>query len=561
MNRDEISNDNWPSVFDENLDEEQKKVFLNRKNAIDAVIKGVEPVDKICERYNIVRSEIYRLLDRCLTLNEQGLPYGYAALIPYKRLNMYQRTEQINGFEEEKAKVTLTGAFEKLLMLYPQLDELIKNLVFSKRKGDLESIYKRPKDIHKKFLEECKKLGISPEKGEYPFNTKDMARRSTYRYIKLLKERNPKSSVKDFGESSTTLFNTTGIGDKNSIIERPFERVELDGHKLDVSLAIKYTTLEGDEVVKELDRIWLLAIIDCATTVILGWHICLEKEYSTLDILTCYKNALFPHQAPVFTITGLIVPDSGFHSQKIPEAKFAIWDEISMDNAKPNRSKLLKEKTKHILNARLNYGPVGTPTRRPLIEKFFHLLEENGFYRLISTTGSNPKDPRKNKPGEKAVKYEITPDEIEQLVEVLIAQINNTPKKSLNGLTPLQVMEQRINRKMPFRTLDEEHRDGIEFTTIQETRVVRGNMKSGRRPYIHFEGVDYRNEILSENYTLVNTKLTLKINVEDLRVVFAYLPDGSELGFLKAQGKWGIRQHTLKVRKTINKLANRGDIN
>lgn len=58
MNRDEISNDNWPSVFDENLDEEQKKVFLNRKNAIDAVIKGVEPVDKICERYNIVRSEI-----------------------------------------------------------------------------------------------------------------------------------------------------------------------------------------------------------------------------------------------------------------------------------------------------------------------------------------------------------------------------------------------------------------------------------------------------------------------------------------------------------------------
>jgi len=85
-------------------------------------------------------------------------------------------------------------------------------------------------------------------------------------------------------------------------------------------------------------------------------------------------------------------------------------------------------------------------------------------------------------------------------------------------------------------------------------------MKAGRRPYIHFEGVDYRNEILTENYTLVNTKITLKINVEDLRVVFAYLPDGSELGFLKAQGKWGIRKHTLKVRKTINKLANKGDI-
>jgi putative transposase len=379
MNRDEISKDYWPTVFVENMEEEKKKIFLNRKNAIDAVIEGVKTVEEICERYNMIRSEIYRLLDRCLTLNEQGLPYGYVAIIPYKRLNMYQRTEQINGFEEENVIVSLTGAFKKLLMLHPQLDELIKNLVFPKRKGDLESTYKRPKDIHKKFIEECKKLKISPEKGEYPFNTKDIAKRAVYRYIKLLKEINPKSAVKDFGESATTLFNTTGIGDKNIIVERPFERVEFDGHKLDITLAIRYTTLEGDDVVQEIDRIWILAIIDCASTVILGYHICLDREYSTLDILTCYKKAIFPHQAPEFTITGLNIPESGFHSQKIPEAKFAIWDEISLDNAKANRSKLLKGKTKCILDARLNYGPVGTPTRRPFIEKFFIYWRKMGF--------------------------------------------------------------------------------------------------------------------------------------------------------------------------------------
>lgn len=559
INRHDICRDDWPSVYPDNMEEEKKNLYLNRKNAIDSLIEGT-PVQEVSDSYKISIPELYRLLSRCVSLDKRGLPYGYTALIPYRRLNTYKRVQQINGFEKEESTIKLTGAFGKLLKLYPDLNQLILAMVFPKRRVGPEGTYKRPKDIHKKFIEKCKEIDISPEKGDYPFNTKDLAKRSVYRYVKQLKELNPQKAVKDFGDSASTLFNTTGVGEMNHIVERPFERVEFDAHRLDIMLAIRYTTLEGDEVVQIIDRIWLLAIIDCATTVTLGYHICLDKEYSALDIMQCYKKAIFPHQAPTFTIKGLEVPEYGYHSQVIPEAKFAIWDEIAMDNAKANRSKLVKENTKKILDSRLNYGPVGTPTRRPFIEKFFNLLEENGFHRTTTTTGSSPNDPRKNNPEENAVKYEVTPDEIEQLIEVLIAQINNRSKKSLGSLSPLEVMAQRIKRKMPFRVLDEEYRDGVDFTTIQDFRIARGSLKDGRRPYVRYEGVDYRNEILAENYMLVNTKITLRINIEDLRFIKAYLPDGSELGLLKAQGKWSIRKHSLKVRKTINKLSNNGEL-
>ncbi|KPB06372.1 hypothetical protein [Bacillus sp. CHD6a] len=553
-----ICRGNWPSVNPESLDKDKREIFLNRKNAIDSILDGELSVEEISDTSKIVVPELYRLLNRCISLNEQGLPNGYVALIPYKRLVSYNRLESINGFENSDTK--LTGAFKKLLNLYPQLDELIHNLVFPKRKIKPDNNYKRPKDIHKKFIEECKKLNISPEKGEYPFNTVDWGKRAIYRYVKNLKEKNPQRAIKDFGDSAISLFNSTGVGDMNHIIERPFERVEFDGHKLDITLAIKYTTLEGDEIVQEINRIWILAVVDCATTVTLGYHICLDSEYSAFDVIQCFKNSVLPHKSPKFTINGLCAPTNGYHSQVISETQFAIWDEIAMDNAKANRAEIVKDKTKKLFGSRMNFGPVGTPTRRPHIEKLFDLLEESGFHRTISTTGSNPKDPKKQKPVEKAIKYEITPDEIEQLVEVLIARLNNTPKRSLNHLSPLEVMNQRIQRNSPFRILGDKYRDGSEFTTIQDARVIRGNMKTGKRPYIHYEGVEYRNELLAENYTLVNTKVALKVNIEDLRYITAYLPDGSELGLLKAQGKWCIRKHSLKIRKTINKLAYRREI-
>lgn len=547
----DIDIDSWSNVLIDNFDESKTELFIRRKEAIKEYILGKLSVTEITTKYEISKPEIYRLLERCLTVDSNGEQLGYKGLIPYFRIEPYIRKIDINGFTESNK----SGAFERLLQLYPDLKVLIDNLVLPNRKIGPNSFINRPIDIHSKFVKKCRELGISPEKGDYPFNSKDHGQRSLYRYVKKIKLSNTNKSVKDYGKDAATKHHNTGIGDQMNYIIRPFERVELDGHKIDAVFAIKYTNLEGDEVIDVISRIWVLCIIDCATSVTLGYHVCLGLEYTALDVMKCISNSIMPHKSVEFTIPGLRVQENGgFHSIKIPSTKYAIWDEISMDNAKANRANIVKEKNLLITGAHINYGPVSTPTRRPSIEKLFDLLESNGFGRLTNTTGNKVNDPRKNNPEGKAIEYEITPSELEQLIEVLIAKRNNSPLMSLGSLSPLEAMEQRINRNMPFRLLDQPYRDGVIFTTIKDKRTIRGSLEKGKRPYIQFYNVEYRNDVLAESYQLIGKELTIVVDIEDLRSIKAYLPDGSELGYLKAVGKWGIRKHSLKLRKTIMKL-------
>jgi hypothetical protein len=51
--------------------------------------------------------------------------------------------------------------------------------------------------------------------------------------------------------------------------------------------------------------------------------------------------------------------------------------------------------------------------------------------------------------------------------------------------------------------------------------------------------------------------LHLLVNINDLRVIRAYLSDGTEFGYLIATGKWGIIPHSLRMRKQINQLIHR----
>ena len=49
-----------------------------------------------------------------------------------------------------------------------------------------------------------------------------------------------------------------------------------------------------------------------------------------------------------------------------------------------------------VVGSGVNAGPVNMPERRQFVERFFGVLEENGFHRLPSTVGSNPSDARRD---------------------------------------------------------------------------------------------------------------------------------------------------------------------
>lgn len=543
----------WKTVEESCLNEREFLLYKKRKKAVDMYIDGYSIKEIKNETGLLGKSEAKRLLNKCISTDENGNYYGYIALIPYKRIaNNYNRIKPIQSSELNS---NYSGMFEKLLYDYPELKKYIEDLYFGKIKTVLEKNI-TGYFIHNKFLEKCKILGVKEH--EYPFNTKNKGKRTLYKYISNLAINNSLSIHKRLDSNAIEKLTSTGIGKQMTLPDvRPFSVVQLDGHKIDCIVTIEVPTPNSDKETKTIQRFWLLTLIDVATRTILGYHITIESAYNHFDVLKCLKNAIIPKTIMDFKINGLEYPtNSGFHSIAIPESAWAIFDEIMLDNAMAHLSKDVINKITNYLLSTINFGPVATPERRGIIERFFETLETRGFHRVVSTTGTGITDPRRRKAEKDAIKYVVTFQELLELTEILIAQYNNTPHSAINGFSPLEVMKQRLNRGLLPNYLEIEKRSNFMLDYITVTRKIRGKLGTGRRPYITFEGAEYRSDVLSKSFDLVGHTLTLRLNPDDIRTCKTFFEDGSEFCDLYVVGKWQNCPHSLAQRKAANALLN-----
>jgi len=147
-------------------------------------------------------------------------------------------------------------------------------------------------------------------------------------------------------------------------------------------------------------------------------------------------------------------------------------------------------------------------------------------------------------------------DELEELIEYAMANYNGTPHAGLNNVTPLEAMEYYIRGRQSLVTwLAEHHRRTLCLMQSARRSRVRAYLELGVRPHINLYGVRYTNTILASSTHLIGRQLSVYINSDDLRSVRAFLPDGSELGVLEAQGMWRVVPHNLKLRREIRKAS------
>ncbi|MEQ6353186.1 hypothetical protein ABNX05_00990 [Lysinibacillus sp. M3] len=542
---------NWENVYTGDMSVNELQTFNSRKKAIDLFFTTELPIDNIVEQTGIVRSEIYRFASRCIMYDDSNKILGYRGLIHYQTVVPYNRKLICNI-----NPTNYSGAFQLLLKNYPELKIFLIEEYFNKSKVKNCARERKIsfKNLHRKFINECRKIGIKPN--EYPFNTISLARKSVERFIKDISNNYIREVANlNGGQSSMILDNVNNSINSNSTITRPLERVEFDGHKLDVISAIVYQTPKGEEIIDILNRIWLLTVVDVATRAVIGYHLSFNKEYNQEDVKKCFQSAILPWKPKGLNIPGLSYSkNAGFPSSKFPEAEYGVWDEISYDNAKSHLSKEIKDILTKQIGCSINMGPVAVPVNRPIVERLFRNIEENSFHRLPSTTGSNVMDPRRKDAEKNAIKFSITSDAIEELCDVIIANYNATPHDGNDGFTPLEIFESRINQGIHIATIPAENRNLVNLFPITCVRRVNGNLEQGRRPYIHYKHERYSSPELSTDFSMVNEKVTILINTEDLRSVVIYRQDGSKYGVLTCSGYWGTVQHSLKLRDAINKF-------
>ncbi len=535
----------WPGVDANAMTTEAREQYRTREATIRAYFTE-ESVTAIAKRLNIAKGTISRLVERCIAPHPDGRIQGFRGLIPQTRVRAYVRVKAPKALSEHGG---LVGAFGQLLDQHPNLAGIIERQISS---GDLRLSangrlvgLRRTQDL---LLSACRQLQFNGT--DYPLSQEDKAYRSLARFARSrLEARVPTRHAAADAAQKATL--------------QPFSMVELDGHKLDVRLRVRFTEPSGLAIDLEIERLFVLVLIDVCTRAVLGWQLVLASEYDRFDVLLTIQNALTPRRKRhAFCISGLTYEaNGGFVSEVCPQTAYACWTVLKFDNAKAHLAEDTLTSLCEFVGCRVDAGPVRQPTQRPFIERFFRTLTDRLSLRLPGTTGNRPNDDAGKKGKQVPVAHLITIPELEELLEVTIANYNGTPHDGLNGRTPLEAMQFLIDvGTRGLRTLPLSLHQRIHQLQPAHLSTVRGNPARSVAPFISLYGARYSNEVLERTQGLLKSKIRIYLNPDDMREAWAYLPSGAELGRLCVLDGWRYSRHTLRLRQHILKLRRRGKL-
>jgi putative transposase len=549
----------WPTVDTSALSGKVRAIFSNRRRAIELYAAGAT-TREIKKQTGIDAHPLYHFLGRCLEEGDDGLILGFRGLIRYKHVGTYRRVAKIRAVDV-KSGSGLVGAFILLMERYPTLVTWLREQIRDhavvlhqiNTDGRLRTRLQGLGVLHQRFLQQCRSLGITA--ADYPLNTEHTGIRSLCTYVKA-------EMLRNFGAAAHAAGarHLKGLPSEDAAVRtdalRPYQVVEFDGHRLDVRLKIVIRDPLGFEQEFEIERIWLLVILDVRTRAVLGYHLVLEREYSRYDVIKTIERALTPHRPRTFTLSQLGYGPGGFPSGKLPELAYATWQWIRLDNAKANLAHDTLTALCEFVGCFADACPPHHPDDRPYIERFFGTVASTLSSRLPGYTGSSPQDLRRQLADPKGnLRLFVSLDELEELMEVSLAAYNATPHAGLNGRSPLEAMEYLVRGKGAMLDwLPEGKRRTLCLMQTAHRCRVRGYLDQGVRPHINLFQVRYTSAVLAASGTLLGKDLRVYYNHDDLRSVRAFLPDGTELGILKAQGAWGEVGHGLKLRREIIKI-------
>ena len=553
----------WPSVDTNALSAPAKAHFERRLRAIEHYVTGLS-VRQVYAETNVRPQQLYRLIARCLTPHDDGRLFGYRGLLPRIHVNAYTRRTQVTQLSAAGSRGT-AGAFAYLLERYPALDDWLNqqirhHRVVLKQHSAEDRLRTRLIGIgalHIDFIHQCRKQGLKPN--EYPLNVMRAGRGALTHFVKA-------QMLSGFAEGARAAGAThfKGRPQQDVLIaptpSRPMEVVEFDAHQLDLRLKIVVQDPLGHEQTFEIERVWLLVILDVYSRAVLGYHLTLAQEYSRYDVIRTIEKTLEPHTAMNFTLPGVgYGADGGFPSQRFMELGYATWQWFKLDNAKANLADDTVQALCEFVGCFMNAGPAHTPDDRPYIERFFGTLAQGFSARLPGYVGNGPQDLRHAlsiSNGDVRLFLSIT--ELEQLMEASIAAYNATPHSGIHGHSPLAVIEQSIRgRGAMLSWLPEGKRRAMYLMQTPKRTRVRGYLAQGIRPHVTFYQVRYTNAVLAASAIWIGKEIRLYYNSQDLRTVRAFLADGTEIGVLKAQGAWGEYPHDLALRRAIMKETGR----
>jgi hypothetical protein len=493
------------------------------------------------------RTSLYALVQKAVATRPDGIPFGWEACVPGAARKGYELGATSPGHG--------AGWVTRFFQQNPDLLELLTDWVLGRKSPDVGKVRgRRISRLWEGFKKECelRKIEMANAPGQRAIGTvvREIRQSEFLRVAKLAD-----------GETAALVANTGLRRVRTETV--PYRQVQFDGHRLDGVITIAIEDTNGIWLDLVLERLWLLVLLECASRAVLGYHISFERNYSGDDVLSCFANAITPWRPlPIPEGCQIAYPrNGGLPCGVVPGCEHRAFDTLLWDNHMAHHSEGVQWPLVDTFRCRIVTGRPRNPFGRSLLERFLGTYEEASLHRWPMTTGCGPDDPRRHRPEDAAQRIQAREDDLHLITDISMARYNVAPHTALHGRSPLEYLTYSLSHDRGLVR-------SVKRSTSGETTLFRrvfpgrvaGDLKKGRRPLVRFLGVEYRNEALKVLATMIGQKIQLVVNTKDIREITAYRSDGSYIGVLRAEPRWFLQPHSIRTRRSINRLTRIGHL-
>lgn len=525
----------WPVIEERSLPATKRQGFLKNKRIVARVLATGSSL-RVAEALGYSPGRVSQLMNRCLggDLNEPA-PLT-CALIPHARLSAPERRQDLPQLDQ---KPGATGAFTALLAQLPSLKAELDAAILADHRRTPTSQRLTPSGLHQLFLR-CLREANWPMT-RYPFTSVSRAAESVRRYFKRrqLELQMPKPRKDRFIGMAASLS-----------AHRALATVQIDEHLMHLhsNIAIQF----NDSLIElRLKRATLLLAVDVATQCVLGFELRPTTAPNQDDVLALFDRCLTPRAIPTIQTLGfdeLALPAIPAHLNRSWPMTFGT---VQFDNAWIHHSISVEQFLCTTMGSTASFGLAGQPKTRWLVEHVFDYLEQKLGHRFDSTTGTHPKDARRES-AKNAKK--VPPLAFQSLIEALYLQIanyNHSAMPNLAGQRPLEMLDQHMRQhwtRWPRGGLDA----GWQPFRSSMALPVHRSAKDRRKPYVQFCYCRYSgNGLLS--LAPDDTRIVVEFDRRDIRTLDARTLQGRALGTLDGPRTWNRFAHSYATRSWLFK--------
>lgn len=531
----------WPRPVREALSPQARTRYDNGCAALTAVFSGEVGITKAAQDNHLCRRRLRAMLQRSVKIASDGERYGYRVCVPW---GAYHR-EEIGSSEPTMPRLAAPHAMRAVLACHPSMRELVDGYTHPLPPGKPPRSFER---LHETLLAHLRHRDL---KDFYPLNQPDRGRRALLRYIRQHRiDSAPFPVIEDDRQIPTVL--------DDLLRGRPFCRVEIDAHRIDIEAVFGVAMPNGGMVMKPISTLWLVCEIEEKSRAICGWSLRVGMGYNNLDLSRCIASSLRPWVRRELTIPGLAYhPGAGLPSGLPGELGARRARSLALDNAKAHHAIDFEQSFCSSHGGILMYGRAHEPRSRPIVEQLFSRLEQGAFRDLpggfepATRLGENRIRISNFSPSDFPIQLHL----FEELLDVIIANYNATPHPALGSLSPLQFLQMHSPRGFDFTPATAED-DADALGSVLVSLPIKGNRAQGILPHVNYRYARYRSPELDGKWELINRGCVLaRINRHDLRTILLMRTATTPMCVARANPPWDKTPHDETTRALIMQWA------